>query len=272
MRFFSKALACTASIFLAAGLIVSCSKPTGPGEGEDGPDASGGRLALASATPADIGKLVSSDGYIYASSDAARAAGAKVCGVVAYVGNDTGEASFRHGLVLAMKNNGDEAWKSTRGIADNPNQYDLIASALEAKESGCTLTHLGDRNSALSAHQWGAFFSAYWNNVEENEYITKTAPENTSGWFLPSIFQWNKIINGLNGNDAKLTTGMSADLTRIAANKKLTAAGADELHDGAYWSSSEHSYERAWAYWANDGKVTNQEKTWFLYVRSVLAF
>jgi hypothetical protein len=244
----------------------------GNGEGEGKTPDPNAPVAIANATINDVGKVLASDKYIYATSAFAEAAGAKVCGVVAYVGNDTGDAKYRHGLAISMKNfNGNGfAWKITYGVKDNPAQYNLLNEALEAKESGYDLTHLGDRSK--DSYLWEAFYYASWNNTGSDEHVTTLAPQNSSGWFLPSIFQWNQIVNGLNGNEAKLTTDPNASLSMFYANEKLTALGAEGFKDGAYWSSSEHSDNNAWLYWANEGKATNSTKNWNYYVRSVLAF
>ena len=267
-------------MILAALFMVAChpaeegnfkvEKPdTGTPEEEVDPNAP---VALANVTVKDVGKVLASDKYIYASSALAKDAGAKVCGVVAYVGNDTGDATYRHGLAISMKNfNGNgSVWKITNGTKDNPAQYNLLSEALDAKESGYALTHTGDRTT--NSYLWEAFYYTYWNNTGSDENTTTSAPANTSGWFLPSIFQWNQIINGLNGNEAKLTIEQNASLSMFYANEKLTALGAQGLKDGAYWSSSEHSDNNAWLYWANYGKATDSNKTWNYYIRSVLAF
>lgn len=256
-------------LMLAAMCLTACTSSEEGGGNTPDEDAP---VAIADATVKDVGKVLASDKYIYASSAFAEAAGAKVCGVVAYIGNDTGDANYRHGLAISMKNfNGNgSVWKSTYGVKDNPAQYNLLSDALDAKESGYELTHLGDRTT--DSYLWEAFYFTYWNNTGSDDRITTQAPKNTSGWFLPSIFQWNQIINGLNGNEARLTTEQNASLSMFYANEKLTALGADGFKDGAYWSSSEHSDNNAWLYWANYGKASNSTKNWNYYIRSVLAF
>lgn len=260
------------TIMMLAALCLAACTPSedggGPGNNPD-PDAP---VAIANATANDVGKVLASDKYIYSSSAGAQAAGAKVCGIVAYVGNDTGDAKYRHGLAISMKNfNGNGfPWKITYGMKDNPAQYNLLGEALDAKESGYDLTHQGDRTK--DSYQWEAFYYAYWNNTGSDDFVTTSAPQNTSGWFLPSIFQWNQIIDGLNGTDAKLTTAQNAKLSMFYANEKLTALGAQGFKDGAYWSSTEHSDNNAWLFWPNEGKATNSTKNWNYYVRSVLAF
>lgn len=252
---------------LAAAMLAACSPAAGPEEQDENAP-----VAMANATPKNIGQVLASDKFIYSSAGAAEAAGAKVCGVVCYIGNETGDEKYRHGLALSMKNfNGNgEPWNNTSSSLDNPAQYNQIGAALDAKEDGYALTHLGDRTT--NSYKWPGFYYCYWNNTGSDEYVTTTAPAGTSGWFMPSIFQWNQIMNGLNDNEARLTTAQNASLSAFYANDILIERGAQPLKDGAYWSSSEHSENNAWVFWANYGKVTNQNKTWSYYIRSVLAF
>jgi len=227
-------------------------------------------VAMASATSSEIGKMLAEDKYIYVNSAAAKASGAKASAVVAYVGTGTGEPNYTHGLAISMKNlNGNgECWKNTYGIADNPSRYNLIADALEAKESGYTLTY-GRR---WESNLWPAFYYSYWNNIEGDDYVTRSAPSSTSGWFLPSIYQWNQIVNGLTDTEAKLSLWDNASLSMFYANPKLQAQGAQGFRDGAYWSSSEYDETNAWIYYTNYGKANYQKKTWNYYIRAALAF
>lgn len=303
MRIFSRLLSLIASVMILALLPVSCGPqnpdsqlqnqsddqtgpedqpggPEGPGEGSgpQEPPGPGGEqdedvpVSIENATAKEVGKYLVSDQKIYSSTAFAKASGLKVCGVVAYVGNDTGEENYRHGLVISMKNfNGSgNCWNNTTHKKHNPNQYNILSEALDAKESGYTLSHLDNRNS--NSYTWPAFYYACLNNTGGDDKITIIAPSNTSGWFLPSIFQWNQIVNGLTGTTAKLTTMQNASLSMLEANTTLEELGAQPLRDGAYWSSSEHSDNNAWLYWANYGKASDSDKNWNYYFRSVLAF
>ena len=244
----------------------------GPGDGPGGETDEDAPVALENATPKEIGKFLVSDRKIYSSTAFDKTSGLKLCGVVAYVGNDTGEENYRHGLVIAMKNfNGNGyPWNNSSSSYDNPNHYNILSEALDAKESGYSLSRLNSRNG--DSYKWAAFYHSYWNNTGSDDRVTTTAPSNTSGWFMPSIFQWNQIVNGLTGTTARLTTMENANLSMLEANKTLEALGAQPLQNGAYWSSTEHSVENAWLYWANSGKARDSKKSWSYYIRSVLAF
>ena len=58
--------------------------------------------ALSEATTDDLGKIAGADGYIYNSKDAATTAGTSAVAVIAYVGSSTGDATYNHGLAIAL--------------------------------------------------------------------------------------------------------------------------------------------------------------------------
>ena len=61
-----------------------------------------------SITTDDIGKVMGADGNIYDNAGAATAAGTNAVAMIAYVGNDTGDATYNHGLAIALRNDIDE--------------------------------------------------------------------------------------------------------------------------------------------------------------------
>ena len=55
-----------------------------------------------SATTADIGKVIGTDGKIYRNAAAATSAGTQATAMIAYVGSETGDATYNHGLAIAL--------------------------------------------------------------------------------------------------------------------------------------------------------------------------
>ena len=227
---------------------------------------------LAEATAEDIGKVAGADGKIYANVAAAKAASTTACAIIAYVGSETGEASpYNHGLAIAMKDAsaGYLQWKISYGSNDNPNQYTDPASAIAAKESGSALS-AGRNNST-----WPAFEAALANSITASDGISAAAPASgTSGWFLPSLYQWNMIVKGLSGQSADLSYDYNDNYTASSLNTKIEAAGADGLQSGVYWSSTEFDGSNAWLFRANLGDVYGSRirKDFDIYVRSAFAF
>ena len=193
---------------------------------------------------ATLGDLMNSDGTFSATAET----GKTPIGVIAYLGNDNftepGVAGGGHGLVLALKN-------AASGViwSDNTTDWQFgedfkVADigALKRKEnvSGYSNT------IAIGTDAFPAAYAALNYSV--------TAPEGTTGWFLPSAQQWVKMMTGLGGlSDSDIVWGSWFDNNHTAADKweaALEKAGTDNydsMKSGRpnYWSSSEYSNANA---------------------------
>lgn len=171
-------------------------------------------------TAEDLGKVIGADGKIYTNTQAAVSAGTKAAAVIVYVGSDTAEDGFTHGLAMSMRD--------------------------------CSNT---------SGYKW-----------KTSDGITADAPDGTSGWFLPSMFQWQQAIHAMTGKTVELSLfDANADYT----NDKFSTKIADsEAHLGkfCYASSSEFDATYNWHFDFNDGIARRNAKWCTYYVRAFLAF
>ena len=228
--------------------------------------------------------------------------------ILAYVGEDTAEDGYRHGLAFALKtaklvypyteehtNPFTMQWKTSTGVQDNAHQYFPLSDALGAKESGRLLssgrgTWEGDH--ATIAPTYPAFYAAINNTIplDPTSPIANLSPEGTTGWFLPSIFQWNQMVRTL----AKLHNATYGDqyfyyytderLPLVDGwrhysyhegsyfNDYLSAIGGDILQNGGYYSSSEASNDANYNYNSSFGTVLAQSKNIWSFVRAAFAF
>ena len=134
------------------------------------------------ATAEDLGKVIGIDGKIYNNVDAAQAAGTTGVAMIVYVGSATGEASYTHGLALALKDarNGSNCiWRSPKADAGHDKQTDSNFTT----ESG-----LQYNNNTHNSDTYRAFKEAMANNNTDT-------PTGCSAWFLPTGYQWNQMIN-----------------------------------------------------------------------------
>ena len=223
--------------------------------------------------------------------------------ILAYVGEDTAEDGFRHGLAFALKtadHDTDEnriSWKKAdNNTKDNPQSFYTLEDALNAKESGKTLSSIEGRNDQ---ENFPAFYAAINNTIplDETSPIAALAPDESTGWFLPSIFQWNQMVKGLantptvdlhSNNDPTLDPDPSFPSWRYftphkgsSFNYKLSAIGGDELKNGGYFSSSEavqkdndnnDSYRCNYNYNSSFGSVGAQFKHIGSRARAAFAF
>lgn len=235
-------------------------------------------IELSAVTSDYVGSVIGSDGKVYIDVVSALAAGTKASAIIAYVGNDTGDADYKHGLAIAMKDaSGGTQWGGSSNYNDNPAAYSTIAEALAAKESGRALS--SERNT----DSWPSFKTAYNNSIDCVNYGDKPS-SGCSEWFLPSIFQWNQIARGLTGETADFTDSANDDYKADNVNKKILRALSALLQSSGHQfennstykylaSSSEKTSSYIWVYDIYDGNAYSVSKSsaW-PRVRAVFAF
>ena len=196
-----------------------------------------------------VGKVFCSDGSVYATKDAATAAGKTPVAKIAYLGNDA-EASptntaFKNGLALALGDvSGKKAWCSQKAATclGTGHQFDSEAGA-KGDMAGIDNT---DALVNLTGHTHAAASAA-------REYNSGTHPTGTSAWFLPSAGQWDKMA------------------TKAGSYENLkTNAGLQEGEN--YWSSTEYNAINAWDFYSDDGDWFCGSKDYDDLVRACLAF
>ena len=103
-------------------------------------------------------------------------------------------------------------------------------------------------------------------------------PGGTSGWFLPSVAQLEKVCQGL--ATKKKGTAVTAELSVVAnenytytnLNSIITGAGGTGFVNRAYCTSTASSETTAWYFSFGTGKLSEKPKADVGDVRSVIAF
>ena len=185
-----------------------------------------------------IGSVVAADGYVYATEDdvvnASKTPVAKIC----YVGSETGDATYKHGLALALRDVSEiKSWCSQSNNNCLVSQYTTVAEA-KGDLAGIANT---DVLVGTTPHSHG-------DNAAKaaRGYNSGTHPDGTSEWFLPSVGQWDKMATAV-GDYGKLG-----------------------LNSGNYWSSTEIDAENAWS--VNGGSWSTDKKHYNQGIRACLAF
>lgn len=218
-------------------------------------------IDLSSVTKHYVGSVIGSDGKVYFDMESAYAAGTTASAIIAYVGSDTGDENFKKGLAISMRDvKGSPVWKSEATVQDNVNMYNTIEAALSAKESGRSMS------SEKHTSDYPAINSAYLNDITADAKIGEKPSSITSDWFLPSIFQWNQIVNGLTGKSADLSESANDNCKADLFNGRIVLAGGMELFpssspQGRYWSSSECSTTNIWTYNVREGSAEKSVKS-----------
>ena len=185
-----------------------------------------------------IGSVVAADGYVYATEDdvvnASKTPVAKIC----YVGSETGDATYKHGLALALRDVSEiKSWCSKSNIICLGSQYTTVVDA-KGDLAGIANT---DVLVGTTPHSHG-------DNAAKaaRGYNSGTHPDGTSEWFLPSVGQWDKMATAV-GDYGKLG-----------------------LNSGNYWSSTEIDADNAWS--VNGGSWSTDKKYYNQGIRACLAF
>ena len=246
---------------------------------------------------ATLGDLYYSDGTFSTTLEE----GKTPIGVIAYVGTDAftengvtlrdGTTTLQsHGLVLCLKHISHVRWRRNGMPAITETSEPLVNDTGDLKRtsnvSGYANTKfLAEKTDA--AEDYPAAYQA-WN------YSLLPAPSSTTGWFLPSIQQWVRIMTALGGMSESdivwLNTWKDTNLTSIhnleAAMEKAGDMGNayDAMSDSnrIYWSSSEASAGSSAALFiypkienSHQGLLfsfENKVNYFNYYVRPVLAF
>ena len=223
----------------------------------------------------EVGEIVCSDGLAYAAADKDNLpTGVTAVAIVAYLGDagsvDASSSTYK-GLAIAMSNANDGSgctwgdWGTYHCVSESND----IATAIGYKDgisSTNTLTSDGH-----SSHYHEAATAAASNNGT-------AAPTGTSGWFLPSIGQWNLIVQGLASK--KAGSAVTTDITKWDENDTYKASNLNSVitdaggtgFNGDYHSSTQYDGEECWHMCISSGSAWSYAFYAGDYVRSVLAF
>lgn len=237
---------------------------------------------------AEIGDYLFSDGTYSANPQR----GKDIIGVIFWTGDPTSQdASLRkehpeciHGLAVAVDGDDYSAWQSgyaeygkTVGswIENNITDYFTITTGM-GMEDNLNKT-VGYNNTKAMELFNAAPENASW-KVDAVEKVVayrsySPAPDNTSGWYLPSAKELSLLCSGdVDGNiwDIKDNTAVK----NIINAKLLSADGGAVLTDERYWSSSEGDIIRSFYINFESGlpNVTYVKDTEYLRLRFIIAF
>ena len=207
---------------------------------------------------ATLGDLYYNDGTF----DTTLEAGKTPIGVIAYLGTDQwsengvtlrdGTTTLQsHGLVLCLKDIANVRWRKSQGDGGPLNVIDFSSEAVVYYTNDLTRTTnvSGYANTKFLAEKTDAesnYPAAYqaWN------YSVLSAPTSTTGWFMPSIQQWVKILTALGGmsesdvvwkawKDISLASIHNLEAAMAKAGDKGTSYDGMSDSNRNYWSSSE---------------------------------
>lgn len=197
-----------------------------------------------------IGYCVSDDGYLFPSAEECRDARKTGVGLVAYIGTNA-DASNSGYKILVLSLTAQRALWSNRLSATCTSEPVTNVSTAITKMNGISNT------STLTSHHGTKTHGHYAAYSSSNYGVSR--PSGASGWFLPSLGQWNEMVKSL----VKKAGGTASNMTETSNNNMLGSvfesviinAGGTPL-TARQWSSTEYSAENAWHYSADEGRVS----------------
>ena len=128
----------------------------------------------AEATADDKGKLIGADGNIYDDAAAATAAGTTAVAKIIYLGSETGDATYTHGLALALADEGEMTWATAVSTCSGKNTSAAVPDASWMLPSQAqwnkmisaagSYTALRDSFSSVGGTNMSSYY--YWSSTE----------------------------------------------------------------------------------------------------------
>ena len=128
----------------------------------------------AEATADDKGKLIGADGNIYDDAAAATAAGTTAVAKIIYLGSETGDATYTHGLALALADEGEMTWATAVSTCSGKNTSAAVPDASWMLPSQAqwnkmisaagSYTALRDGFSSVGGTNMASYY--YWSSTE----------------------------------------------------------------------------------------------------------
>ena len=158
---------------------------------------------LAEATAGDIGKIAGKDGKIYATkADAEAVATGNAVAKIIYVGSSTGDATYNHGLALALTDESSSGmdWNNAKTACTNKNTSATVKSASWMLPSKTQWETMGATSSTYTTLLNG-FTSVGGSNLESRKYWSSTENEDTPDLAWVFFFGNGDWSNGTHKDD-----------------------------------------------------------------------
>jgi len=158
-------------------------------------------------TPEDIFKVIASDGMIYDNVAAAQSAGTVAQGLLVYVGSNTGNNTYTHGMALALQDEANNTWSGAKDACNAKNTSTPIVGALWIQASkdqwntmfnavggDCKLrdcfSSAGGTNLVKGGYYWSG--SSHEDYGEQGDYYCFTEDDWQGDWSSTSVYYNNE--------------------------------------------------------------------------------
>jgi len=141
-------------------------------------------IMAAYANAGDVGKLICTDGHIHAynaNPDLTACTKNRVAKII-YVGSNTDNATYKHGLALALTDGGDDKWSSASNYCSDLNTNTRVVDAtwmLPSQNQLTTMISEAGGNTALC----DGFASVGGTNIERGRYWSSTKKGESNAYY-----------------------------------------------------------------------------------------
>ena len=137
----------------------------------------------AEATADDKGKLIGADGNIYDDAAAATAAGTTAVAKIIYLGSETGDATYTHGLALALADEGEMTWETAVGTCSGKNTSAAVPGASWMLPSQVQWNKMISAAGSYTALR-DSFSSVGGTNMQSNYYWSSTEIDSSRVYYI----------------------------------------------------------------------------------------
>ena len=161
-------------------------------------------IALSAVTADYLGSVVTTDGNVYATVSDATTAGKTAVAMIAYVGSSTGDATYNHGLALALTDDGSYMdWNNAMSACTSKNTSAPVSSAswmLPSSDQWSTMGATGETYTTLRE----GFTSVGGSNLQSEDYWSSTVDEDDP----ESVYRFHFGYGNWHGSMASNTDSM----------------------------------------------------------------
>lgn len=139
-------------------------------------------ISIRRATNDDLGKLICTDGHIHAYGENAKCTANRVAKII-YVGSSTDDATYTHGLALALADESKSAWEDAKTACSNKNTSLAVTGAswmLPSKEQWETMGAIHRTSTYVDLRD--SFESVGGSNMQKDAYWSSTVYSTDFAW------------------------------------------------------------------------------------------
>ena len=153
--------------------------------------------------------------------------------IIVYVGPNTGNANYKHGLALSFKTVGCRLSNRDGGVLlSHPVNMTTSGNVLDINppvEDGSVYM---DTQHIRRDGTYGAWWPPFFHVNDKNPTVPSS---NTSGWFLPSAYQWKQVMQAM----GKSATDINKKFRSLVSSQGIPTTVAKDYDASSFWTCTQ---------------------------------